>query len=105
MLAGVLTMKPRILFLDEPFTGLDFPMVKGIVEIIQKLRDDGISVLFTTHNRFFLENWADSVVVLKEGSVVFDGPTDEALSNPLVIEQIGDWDKLRNQMRDTRGFG
>ena len=104
-LAGILSMKPRILFLDEPFTGLDFPMVQGIVEIIQKLRDDGISVLFTTHNRFFLENWADSVVVLKEGRVIFDGPTDEALSNQLVLEQIGNWDKLRNQMRDARHFG
>ena len=101
-LAGILTMEPRILFLDEPFTGLDFPMVKGIVEIIQKLRSQGISVLFTTHNRFFLEHWADSVVVLKEGRVIFDGPTEEALSNPVVLEQIGDWDKLRNQMRDSR---
>ncbi|MHA1928157.1 MAG: energy-coupling factor ABC transporter ATP-binding protein [Candidatus Thorarchaeota archaeon] len=104
-LAGILTMEPRILFLDEPFTGLDFPMVQGIVEIIQKLRGDGISVLFTTHNRFFLENWADSVVVLKEGRVIFDGPTDEALSNQLVLDQIGNWDKLRNQMRDARHFG
>ena len=104
-LAGILTMEPRILFLDEPFTGLDFPMVKGIVEIIQKLRSQGISVLFTTHNRFFLEHWADSVVVLKEGRVIFDGPTEEALSNPVVLEQIGDWDKLRNQMRDSRRYG
>ncbi len=104
-LAGILTMEPCILFLDEPFTGLDFPMVKGIVEIIQKLRSQGISVLFTTHNRFFLEHWADSVVVLKEGRVIFDGPTEEALSTPVVLEQIGDWDKLRNQMRDSRRSG
>jgi len=104
-LAGILTIEPCILFLDEPFTGLDFPMVKGIVEIIQKLRSQGISVLFTTHNRFFLEHWADSVVVLKEGRVIFDGPTEEALSTPVVLEQIGDWDKLRNQMRDSRRSG
>ena len=44
-------------------------------------------------------------MVLKEGRVIFDGPTDEALTNPLVLEQIGDWDKLRNQMRDTRRLG
>ncbi|MDF1539247.1 MAG: ABC transporter ATP-binding protein [Candidatus Thorarchaeota archaeon] len=101
-LAGILAMKPRILFLDEPFTGLDFPMVRSIFDIIQKLRDDGISVLFTTHNRFFIENWADSVVVLKEGKVIFDGPTHEALTNTEVLAQIGDWDSLKRDMNRGR---
>lgn len=101
-LAGILAMKPQILFLDEPFSGLDFPMVRSIFDIIQKLRDDGISVLFTTHNRFFIENWADSVVVLKEGKVIFDGPTHKALKNEDVLAQIGDWESLRRDMNRSR---
>ena len=88
-LAGVVAIRPQILLLDEPFTGLDFPMVSGIVDIIEELRGAGISVLYTTHNRFFLENWADSVLVLDNGRVVYDGPIDEALDTPLVLEQIG----------------
>ncbi len=101
-LAGILAMKPKILFLDEPFTGLDFPMVRSIFDIIQKLRNDGISVLFTTHNRFFIENWADSVVVLKEGEVIFDGPTHKALNNAEVLDQIGNWDALKRDMNRGR---
>ncbi len=103
-LAGILAMKPKILFLDEPFSGLDFPMVRSIFDIIQKLRDDGISVLFTTHNRFFIENWADSVVVLKEGKVIFDGPTHLALKDDDVLAQIGDWDSLRRDMNRGRVY-
>ncbi len=88
--------------LDEPFTGIDFPMVEGIVDTIEQLREDGISVLYTTHNRFFLENWADSVVVLRRGQVIFDGSTEEALGTPGVIAQIGDWEHLRRRMLEAR---
>ncbi len=103
-LAGILAMKPKILFLDEPFTGLDFPMVRSIFDIIQRLRDDGISVLFTTHNRFFIENWADSLIALKEGRVLFDGPTHKALNDAEVLEQIGDWDSLKREMAQKRVY-
>ncbi len=101
-LAGVVAMRPQILLLDEPFTGLDFPMVSGIVDIIEELRGAGISVLYTTHNRFFLENWADSVLVLNNGRVVYDGPIDEALETPLVLEQIGNWNHLAQKMAASR---
>jgi manganese/iron transport system ATP-binding protein len=90
-----------VLLLDEPFTGLDFPMVRGIVEIIEQLRGEGISVLYTTHNRFFLENWADSVIVLKKGQAVYDGPTNEALSNPAIAQEIGDWERLKKCMIES----
>jgi cobalt/nickel transport system ATP-binding protein len=97
-LAGILAMQPRILFLDEPFSGLDFPMIENILDIFAQLRREGISVMFTTHNRFFIEYWADSVAVLKDGHLVYDGPTDYALSKHEVISEIGDWDRLRRKM-------
>ncbi len=63
-LAGIIAMQPKILLLDEPFAGLDFPMVSKMVDIVHNLRNQGISIMYTTHNRFFLENWADSIAVL-----------------------------------------
>ena len=97
-LAGILAMQPKILFLDEPFSGLDFPMIGSIVDIFSQLRREGISVMFTTHNRFFIENWADSVAVLKDGRLIYDGPTDRALSEYEVISEIGDWEILKRKM-------
>lgn len=101
-LAGLIAMRPGILILDEPFTGLDFQMVKTMIEIIQKLRQDGISIIYTTHNRFFIENWSDSVAVIKDGRIIYDGPTREAMKQPEVIENIGDWGRLKEQILFNR---
>ena len=101
-LAGLIAMKPRVLILDEPFTGLDFSMITGVVDIIEELRGEGISVLYTTHNRFFLENWSDSVLVLNNGRILLDGPTDEALQSQVVLDNIGDWNKLQEKMVESR---
>jgi cobalt/nickel transport system ATP-binding protein len=102
-LAGIMAMRPRILFLDEPFDGLDFPMVRAIAEMMQDLRREGASVLFSTHSRFFIENWADSVVALQNGSVIFDGPASKALQDPDVLSILGDWDHLRSVLRKAHG--
>lgn len=101
-LAGVIAMRPSILILDEPFTGLDFTMVSGMVDIIQNLRQEGTSVLYTTHNRFFIENWSDSVAVLSNGRLVYDGPTNEAIRSKVVSENIGDWVKLRKRIVESK---
>jgi cobalt/nickel transport system ATP-binding protein len=103
-LAGIIAMQPKILLLDEPFAGLDFPMVSTMVDIIHDLRKDGISVLYTTHNRFFLENWADSVAVLHKGKIIFDGPIENALQNPSINIQTGNWDELGTRMKRFRGL-
>ncbi|OLS29967.1 MAG: Cobalt import ATP-binding protein CbiO [Candidatus Thorarchaeota archaeon AB_25] len=101
-LAGIISMRPSILILDEPFSGLDFKMVTNMIDIIQKLRQDGASILFTTHNSFFIENWSDSVAVIKEGRIVYDGPTKEAMRSKAVTENIGDWGRLRGQIVSNR---
>ena len=101
-LAGIISMRPSILVLDEPFTGLDFKMVTNMIDIIQKLRQDGITILFTTHNRFFIENWSDSVAVIKDGRIVYDGPTKEAMRRKEVTDNIGDWNQLKEQIASYR---
>jgi cobalt/nickel transport system ATP-binding protein len=102
-LAGIIAMRPKILLLDEPFAGLDFPMISTMVDIIQNLRNEGISLLYTTHNRFFLENWADSVAVLHDGKLLYDGPVKQALQNPSITQQTGNWNDLGRRMREYRG--
>jgi len=103
-LAGIIAMRPKILLLDEPFAGLDFPMASTMVDIVHNLRNDGISILYTTHDRFFLENWADSVAVLHGGRLIYDGPVEHALQDVSIRQQIGDWDALRHRMGEYRGL-
>ncbi|MHA1769070.1 MAG: energy-coupling factor ABC transporter ATP-binding protein [Candidatus Thorarchaeota archaeon] len=101
-LAGIISMRPSILILDEPFSGLDFEMVKAMIGIFGRLREDGASILFTTHNSFFIENWSDSVAVMKEGRIVYDGPTSQAMQTKVVTENIGDWSGLRRQIQSDK---
>ncbi|MHA1231536.1 MAG: energy-coupling factor ABC transporter ATP-binding protein [Candidatus Helarchaeota archaeon] len=94
-LAGILAMKPRILFLDEPFANLDMFAVKELLEILEKLRlSENLTILFTTHNHFFIQYWADRMIVLKEGRLIYIGEPSNGLNDPEVKESIGTWDSV-----------
>ncbi|MDH4212924.1 MAG: energy-coupling factor ABC transporter ATP-binding protein [Candidatus Thorarchaeota archaeon] len=101
-LAGIIAMRPSILVLDEPFSGLDFKMVHTMIDIIQKLRQEGISILFTTHDRFFIENWSDSVAVIEDGRIIYDGPTKDAIRRKELADTVGDWNYLQEQIISYR---
>lgn len=94
-LAGVLVMKPKLLILDEPFANLDFNSIYNHLKIIEKLRkDNNITILFTTHNLFFVENWAEKILVLDEGKIVFEGAPLEGLRNPNIKKILGSYDDI-----------
>ncbi|MFW9878087.1 MAG: energy-coupling factor ABC transporter ATP-binding protein [Candidatus Thorarchaeota archaeon] len=94
-LAGVLVMKPNLLILDEPFANLDFKSIYNHLKIIEKLRKENhITIFFTTHNLFFVENWAEKILVLNEGKIVFKGTPLEGLNNSNVRALLGSYDDI-----------
>ncbi|MFX1426199.1 MAG: energy-coupling factor ABC transporter ATP-binding protein [Promethearchaeota archaeon] len=94
-LAGVLVMKPKLLILDEPFANLDFTSIYNHLTIIEKLRkDNNITILFTTHNLFFVEKWADKMLVLNEGKIIFEGEPIEGLNNLAIRKILGSYDDI-----------
>lgn len=102
-LAGIIAMHPKILLLDEPFSGLDFPMVAGLLDIVNSLRrEERVSVMYTTHDTFFLKNWADSVLVLRRGCVVYDGAVEEAMASTDLQPEVGGWRLLREHLTGSR---
>lgn len=72
-LAQALLGDPKILFLDEPTTGLDPALRQSFYEIIAGLRDAGATVLLCSHALTELEGQADRVVVMSRGRKVADG--------------------------------
>jgi cobalt/nickel transport system ATP-binding protein len=94
-LAGLLVMKPKLLILDEPFANLDFRSIYNHLKIFEHLRkEEKITILFTTHNPFFIENWADQMLVLNEGKAVFEGNPIEGLNNTKIKELLGTYNDL-----------
>ncbi|MGL5858648.1 MAG: ABC transporter ATP-binding protein [Angustibacter sp.] len=72
-LACALVGRPRVVFLDEPSSGLDPHSRRAVWDLIGQLRDEGRAVIVTTHLMDEAERLADRVVVLDRGRVVADG--------------------------------
>jgi ABC-2 type transport system ATP-binding protein len=81
LLAISLMREPTLLFLDEPFSGIDvitsYRMKKEIVNLTRR----GVSVLATSHNILEAERFADRVMFMYEGRIVFAGTVREALES------------------------
>jgi len=76
-LAGALVFNPKILFLDEPTTGLDPRSRIALWGVINKLVDDGTTVLLTTQYLEEADQLADSIAVIDDGRVIAEGTSDE----------------------------
>jgi branched-chain amino acid transport system ATP-binding protein len=85
-LGRALMSRPRLLMLDEPSLGLAPLVVRDIFRIIAGLRETGVSILLVEQNARAALQVADYGYVLETGEVVLEGPADELLSNPRVIE-------------------
>ncbi|WIE76502.1 ATP-binding cassette domain-containing protein [Curtobacterium sp. MCSS17_007] len=76
-LAGALVANPRVLFLDEPTTGLDPRSRLALWGIIEGLVDDGATVLLTTQYLEEADQLADDIAVIDDGRVIAEGTADE----------------------------
>jgi oleandomycin transport system ATP-binding protein len=76
-LAASLVGRPRVLFLDEPTTGLDPRSRIGLWSTIRELVADGTTVLLTTQYLEEADQLADRIVVLDQGRVIAEGSSDE----------------------------
>ncbi|MFN4000985.1 ATP-binding cassette domain-containing protein [Microcella sp.] len=76
-LAGALVIKPPVLFLDEPTTGLDPRSRIGLWDVIERLVSDGTTVLLTTQYLEEADRLADSISVIDNGRVIARGTADE----------------------------
>jgi ABC-2 type transport system ATP-binding protein len=76
-LAGALVARPKILFLDEPTTGLDPRSRLGMWEVISGLVRDGATVLLTTQYLEEADQLADRISVVDHGKVIAEGTADE----------------------------
>lgn len=79
-LAAALVNRPRVLFLDEPTTGLDPASRRAIWDEVGQLRDEGVTVLLTTQYLEEADQLADRVAIMSDGRIVATGTPDELKS-------------------------
>ncbi|MET9253917.1 anchored repeat-type ABC transporter ATP-binding subunit [Streptomyces sp. NPDC003717] len=82
LVARALALRPGLLLLDEPFTGLDVPTQELLTALFRRLRDEGKALLMTTHDLPAAADMADRLCLLNR-TVIADGSPD-ALRDPAV---------------------
>ena len=80
-IAGVLAARPEILILDEPVAGLDPLGRDAFLKLLDELNRDGVTILMVSHSADALAEHAGRIVVLKDGRLLRDGPTEEVFSD------------------------
>ena len=69
--------KPKLIFLDEPTVAVDPQSRNNILDGIKKLRDDGATIIYTTHYMEEVEILCDRIIILDKGRIIAQGTTDE----------------------------
>jgi energy-coupling factor transport system ATP-binding protein len=89
-IAGVLAMNPDILILDEPTAGLDPEGRDKILECICKLRDArGIGIVLVSHSMEDVANYAERIIVMNRGEIMFDDTPEKVFAHYKELEKIG----------------
>jgi lipopolysaccharide export system ATP-binding protein len=90
-IARTLCSNPKIVLLDEPFTGIDPIAVGEIQQLVVNLKGRGIGVLITDHNVLEALRITDRAYIMSEGEIVTHGTSEELVEDPIAREHyLGD---------------
>jgi branched-chain amino acid transport system ATP-binding protein len=85
-LAKALAMQPKVLLCDEVMAGLNLVEIEEVIEVIRKVRNEGISILVIEHVIKAIRSLSDRLLVLNHGVKIAEGDPGSVLSNQAVIE-------------------
>jgi len=81
-IARSLAMNPEVMLLDEITSALDPELVGEVLDVIRDLKNDGMTMLFATHEMTFAREISDRVCFLHQGTILEDGPPNQLFGNP-----------------------
>lgn len=84
-MARAMATQPKLLMLDEVTGGVDQPSIAGLVELVGRLRDEGVTLLVIEHNMRVIVELAGRVVFMHMGRPIAQGPPREVARHPDVV--------------------
>ncbi|WP_181018968.1 amino acid ABC transporter ATP-binding protein [Streptomyces roseicoloratus] len=81
-IARALAMDPKVILFDEPTSALDPEMINEVLEVMQQLASEGMTMVVVTHEMGFARSAANRVVFMADGKIVEQATPDEFFSNP-----------------------
>ena len=86
-MAGVLAMEPSVLLLDEPTAGLDNYYSAQVLQYLAKLENGERTILLATHDIPLAYEWADQIIVMEAGKIIYNGDPVELFYQEQLLEQ------------------
>ncbi|TRX70227.1 energy-coupling factor ABC transporter ATP-binding protein [Carboxylicivirga sp. M1479] len=87
-LAGVLVMEPQIILLDEPFAWLDYPQSCRLRALLNDLHQQGLTIVVSTHDSQFANEWAERILVMKKGQLAVDSSGNELFNDDELVAEM-----------------
>ncbi len=81
-IARALVMKPKAMLFDEPTSALDIELVREVLDVMEALARDGMTMVVVTHEMRFAHHVASSVLMMDDGRIVEEAPPDQFFSSP-----------------------
>ena len=103
-LAAALVHKPRLLVLDEPFSGLDPISIETVGTILREQADSGVAVVFSSHQLDLVEDYCQRVTIVNKGRIIVEGDLADVQrgSTPVLSVQV-DGDKTGAWAKRLKG--
>jgi ABC-type polar amino acid transport system ATPase subunit len=81
-IARALVMKPKAMLFDEPTSALDIELVREVLDVMETLAREGMTMVVVTHEMRFAHHVASSVLMMDEGRIVEEAPPEQFFSSP-----------------------
>ncbi|MCC6315272.1 MAG: amino acid ABC transporter ATP-binding protein [Thermomicrobiales bacterium] len=81
-IARALAVRPKVMLFDEPTSALDPELVREVVDVMEELAADGMTMIVVSHEMRFANEAADSIVMMDDGRVIEEAPPDRFFKNP-----------------------
>ena len=85
--ASVLATRPRAIVMDEPTTGLDYGELKQMMSLIQRLNEEGHTIIMITHCIWIAAQYAHRTILMSGGRIIDDGPTRQVFSHENLLAE------------------
>ena len=81
-IARAMALQPKIMLFDEPTSALDPELVGSVLQVIKKLREQGMTMVVVSHEMRFARDAADRIVFIDEGKIIEEGTPENIFGNP-----------------------
>jgi ABC-type polar amino acid transport system ATPase subunit len=81
-IARALALSPKVMLFDEPTSALDPELVGGVLGVMRRVKDEGMTMIVVSHEMNFARDAADRVLMMEQGQIIEEGPPAQIFSHP-----------------------